>query len=176
MSKAHLLWIDLEMTGLDPEKDKIVEIGAIATDFSLNEIARYESGVQVDAPTLRERMVGDFWTKSRVKNFTKIAQNGQTSQKVEDDLLAFLQQNFNTTQPIYLAGNSIHQDQKFIARAWPRLAAKLHYRQLDVSSFKIIFENRGIKFQKPEAHRATSDIEGSIQELKFYLERITFGK
>lgn len=176
MSKANLLWIDLEMTGLDPEKDQIIEVGAIATDFSLQKIAQYESGVKVSQKILETRMVGDFWTKDRVKNFAKISKNGQESQKVENDLLDFVAKNFDENQPIYLAGNSIHQDQKFIARAWPKLAAKFHYRQLDVSSFKIIFENRGVKFQKPEIHRATSDIEGSIEELKFYLQRINFGK
>jgi oligoribonuclease len=76
-------------------------------------------------------------------------------------------------QPIYLAGNSIWNDRQFIEREWPRLNDKLHYRMLDVTAWKIVFENHfRTKINKPEAHRALDDIEGSIEELKVYLNRI----
>jgi oligoribonuclease len=176
MTKASLLWIDLEMTGLDPSRDRIIEVGVIATDWQLNEIARYQSGVKVSLRLLQNRMVGQFWDKQpkNRQNLIAASRQGQRPAIVEDQLIDFLDSNFDHTQPIYLAGNSIHQDQKFIERQWHRLNARLHYRQLDISAWKIIFENRGVKFRKTEAHRAISDIEGSIDELKYYLTKVKF--
>lgn len=178
MNKANLLWVDLEMTGLDPAVDKICEIGAIATDFEFNEVARYESAVKVDREFILSRMNNDFWREHKtshdqlIKNSTAL--DAKSAAKVEQELIAFVKNNFDLTQPIYLAGNSIHQDQKFIAREWVQLNDLLNYRQLDVSAWKIIFEHHGVVFSKPEDHRAMSDIEGSINELKFYLEKVKF--
>lgn len=171
MKRAKYLWIDLEMTGLDPAKDKILEVAAIGTDVDLNEIARFEAVVKVPAELMKERMVGEFWDNHSDARDALIAQNdsGKPIAEVEDRLLDFLDQYF-TKQDIYLAGNSIHQDRKFIEREMPRLNARLHYRMLDVSAWKVYFEHaRSTKFVKPEAHRALSDIEGSIAELKYYL-------
>ena len=170
MKKAKLLWIDLEMTGLDPVKDRILEVAAIATDMELNEIARYEAIVKVDDNLMKSRMVGDFWEKNHESRDSLIVQNqnGQPVQTVEKELLEFVDKNFGDT--IYLAGNSIHQDRKFIEREMPELNKKLHYRMLDVSAWKIYFENAlDKKFVKPENHRALDDINGSIEELKWYL-------
>ena len=170
MKKATLLWIDLEMTGLDPEIDKICEVAAIATDIDLNEIATYEAVVKVDDTLMKERMVGDFWEKNSASRDALISQNhsGKPIATVEKELLSFLNKHFE--KPIYLAGNSIHQDRKFIEREMPRLNQKLHYRMLDVSAWKIYFENAlKKKFNKPENHRALDDINGSIEELKWYL-------
>jgi oligoribonuclease len=170
MKKAKLLWVDLEMTGLSPVKDKILEVAAIATDFQFNEIARFEAVVKVPEELMKERMVGEFWEKNHESRDALMAQNkdGKSAKAVEDELLEFLDKNFGTE--VYLAGNSIHQDQKFIEREWPRLQERLHYRMLDVSAWKIYFENAlDKKFTKREAHRALDDIEGSIEELKYYL-------
>ena len=170
MKKAKLLWIDLEMTGLDPVKDRILEVAAIATDMELNEIARFEAVVKVSESLMKDRMVGDFWDKNNESRDALIAQNktGQPIKEVEKSLLEFLDQYFG--EEIYLAGNSIHQDRKFIEREMPELDKRLHYRMLDVSAWKIYFENAlNKKFIKPENHRALSDIEGSIGELKWYL-------
>ncbi len=170
MKKAKLLWIDLEMTGLDPVKDKILEVAAIATDMELNEIATYEAVVKVDEELMKARMVGDFWEKNSKSRDALIAQNqtGQPVEAVEKELLQFIEQNFG--KEIYLAGNSIHQDRKFIEHEMPELNKKLHYRMLDVSAWKIYFENAlNKKFIKPENHRALDDINGSIEELKWYL-------
>ena len=170
MKKAKLLWIDLEMTGLDPAKDKILEVAAIATDMKLNQIADYQAVVKVDDALIKDRMVGPFWEKNAKTRDALIAQNpnGQPIEKVEQDLLDFINQHFGKT--IYLAGNSIHQDRKFIEREMPTLNQKLHYRMLDVSAWKIYFENaKRKKFTKPETHRALDDINGSIEELKWYL-------
>ena len=170
MKKAKLLWIDLEMTGLDPEKDRICEVAAIATDMKLGEVATYEAVVKVDDKLMKSRMVGDFWEKNHVSRDALQAQNatGKPVAEVEKELLAFIDK--YCTKEIYLAGNSIHQDRKFIEREMPTLNKKLHYRMLDVSAWKIYFENAlNKKFTKPENHRALDDINGSIEELKWYL-------
>ena len=116
MKKAKLLWIDLEMTGLDPSKDKILEVAAIATDMKLDKIAKYEAVVKVDEKTIKSRMVGDFWEKNSKSRDALIAQNqtGQSIKAVEKELLDFVNKYFG--KEIYLAGNSIHQDRKFIER------------------------------------------------------------
>lgn len=170
MKKAKLLWVDLEMTGLEPDKDKILEVAAIATDMQLNEIATCEAVVKVDDKLIKSRMVGDFWEKNSKTRDALIAQNetGKSVKEVEKELLDFIGKNFGKT--IYLAGNSIHQDRKFIEHEMPELDKKLHYRMLDVSAWKIYFENAlNKKFTKPENHRALDDINGSIEELKWYL-------
>ena len=170
MKKAKLLWVDLEMTGLEPDKDKILEVAAIATDMELNEVARYEAVVKVDDNLMKSRMIGDFWEKNHVSRDALIAQNetGKPVQEVENELIKFIDK--NCTKELYLAGNSIHQDRKFIEREMPDLNKRLHYRMLDVSAWKIYFENAlKKKFTKPENHRALDDINGSIEELKWYL-------
>lgn len=170
MKKAKLLWVDLEMTGLEPDKDKILEVAAIATDMELNEIAKYEAVVKVDEKLMKTRMVGDFWEKNSKSRDDLMAQNkdGKPTAEVEKELIDFIDKYFGKT--IYLAGNSIHQDRKFIEREMPELDKKLHYRMLDVSAWKIYFENAlNKKFTKPENHRALDDINGSIEELKWYL-------
>lgn len=180
MTKANLLWIDLEMTGLDPVVDKIVEVGAIATDFNFTKVAEYEVAIKTDTDFMRRRMVGEFWEKNAATRDALITASSADTAKelsvVESELMQFIQDNFDTASPIYLAGNSIHQDRKFIERAWPSLNKLLSYRMLDVSAWKIIFEHYGVKFTKPELHRATSDIIGSIEELKYYLKRVKLPK
>ena len=168
--KAKLLWIDLEMTGLDPEIDRILEVAAIATDMGLNQIATYEAVIKVPESLLNERMVGEFWEKNSKTRDALRAQNqtGKPVKTIEKELLDFIDQ--HCAKEIYLAGNSIHQDRKFIEREMPELNRRLHYRMLDVSSWKIYFENAlKKKFTKPENHRALDDINGSIEELKWYL-------
>ena len=170
MKKAKLLWIDLEMTGLNPVKDRILEVAAIATDMNLEEVARFEAVVKVSEKLMEERMVGEFWEKNASSRDALVKQNedGKPVAEVEKELLGFIDKNFG--KEIYLAGNSIHQDRKFIEREMPELNKRLHYRMLDVSAWKIYFENaRGRKFVKRDKHRALDDIEGSIEELQWYL-------
>lgn len=172
--KANLLWIDLEMTGLSPVHDKILEVAAIATDWDLNEIATYTGVVKVDEALMRERMVGEFWEKNKASYDALMAQNanGKSAREIEKELLDFAAQNFD--EPIYLAGNSIHQDRKFIEREWKELNEKLHYRMLDVSAWKVYFEGAlHQRFLKLENHRALDDIRGSIEELKWYLKKLS---
>lgn len=168
------------MTGLDPAVDKIVEVGAIATDFNFTNVAEYAASVAADEDFMKRRMAGDFWAKNAATRDALIAASSAAEAKdlttVESELVQFVQDNFDLSAPIYLAGNSIHQDRKFIERAWPQLNGTLSYRMLDVSAWKIIFEHYGVKFTKPEHHRATSDIIGSIEELKYYLKRVKLPK
>ena len=173
-NKATLLWVDLEMTGLSPVDDRILEVAAIATDWDFNEYDTYTAIVKCDEELMRERMVGEFWEKNRASFDALMAQNskGQAPEVVEKELLKFVKKNFGDT--VYLAGNSIHQDRKFIENEWPKLNAKLHYRMLDVSAWKIFFENALHRsFAKPENHRALDDIRGSIEELKWYLKKLS---
>ncbi len=173
--KAKLLWMDLEMTGLDPGKDRILEVAVIATDWNFKEIATYEAVVKVSDDLVATRMVGEFWDKYADVRSALVAQNetGRQVEVVEDELLAFLDEHFAGEERVLLAGNSIHQDRKFIDNEWPRLAARLHYRMLDVTAWKVVMEGKyKKKFAKPEQHRALEDIRGSIEELEYYMKKV----
>jgi oligoribonuclease len=170
MKKAKLLWVDLEMTGLYPEEDRILEVAAIATDFKFKKVAEYTAVVKVPETLMKKRMVGEFWEKNVESREALMAQNagGKDTSEVEKELLKFVKKTFG--KEVILAGNSIHQDRKLIDKEWPELSKLLHYRMLDVSAWKVYFEGAlGKKFVKREAHRALDDINGSIEELKWYL-------
>jgi oligoribonuclease len=120
-------------------------------------------------------MVGRFWNIFPYVGQALIDQNAsvKNGRIVENELLAFIDEHFDSEKPVLLAGNSIHQDRKFIANEWHRLDARLHYRMLDVSAWKVVFEGKyKKKFAKPEAHRAMDDIRGSIEELQYYLKKV----
>ena len=171
----RILWVDLEMTGLDPIEDRILEVGAIVTDWDFKEIARFEAVKKVGPNLMRQRMVGEFWDEFSDVRDALIAQNedGKNGRTVENELLAFIDEHIGTEGKVLLAGNSIHQDRRFIANEWHRLDARLHYRMLDVSAWKVVFEGKyRKKFAKPEAHRAIDDIRGSIEELQYYLKKV----
>lgn len=180
--KAKLLWVDLEMTGLEPKHDRILEVAAIVTDWNFSEIATYEASVKVSSARIKKRMFGlpgsAFWeTVPNVRDALILSskENGQTIKAVEQELLKFVDKHFDKDHRIILAGNSIHQDRRFIVNEWPLLDARLHYRMLDVSAWKVVLEGKyRRKFAKPEAHRALEDIKGSISELKYYLEKAKF--
>ena len=170
MKRAKLLWVDLEMTGLEPEKDRILELAAIATGWDLEPLAEMTAVVKVPEKLMKERMVGEFWEKNAESRDGLMRQNaeGESAGEVEAKLLEFIDKWFG--KEVILAGNSIHQDRKFIDGEWPEVSRRLHYRMLDVSAWKVVMEGRyGKKFVKREAHRALDDIQGSIEELKWYL-------
>lgn len=172
---GKLLWMDLEMTGLDPVEDRILEVGVIVTDWDFNELAVYDAVKKVGPNLMKTRMVGDFWDKFTDVRTALMDQNlgGKNGRAVENELLELVETYFDPDEPVILAGNSIHQDRKFIANEWNRLDARLHYRMLDVSAWKVVFEGKyGKKFAKPEDHRALNDIRGSIQELKYYMGKV----
>lgn len=173
----RVLWMDLEMTGLSPFDDKILEVAAIVTDWDLNEIATFQGIVKNDVSKMKKRFAknSSFWDMNIESRDSLIQQNkdGKSRTKVESDLISFVNANFKTGVPVLLAGNSIHIDRQFIKANWPKFDAKLHYRMLDVSAWKVVFEGKfGKKFAKPDAHRALDDIRGSIMELQYYLTKL----
>ena len=124
----------------------------------------------------RMKIGKDFWDANPEARDGLIAQNlekGRSGRTIENELLAFIDAHFDDDTRVILAGNSIHQDRRFIVNEWPRLDKRLHYRMLDVSAWKVVFEGRYKKrFTKPEEHRALGDIRGSIIELQYYLGKI----
>lgn len=171
----RILWIDLEMTGLDPVEDRILEVAAIVTDWDFNEIATYEAVKKVGPDLMKQRMAGPFWEENASVREALQAQNadGKNGRTVENELLAFIDEHIGKDGLVLLAGNSIHQDRKFIENEWPRLNDRLHYRMLDVSAWKVVFEGKYKKaFKKAEEHRALEDIRGSIEELAYYLKKM----
>lgn len=171
-----ILWLDLEMTGLDPNNDLILEVGAIVTDWEFNEIDSYHGIIQHDSAKLNERLATNavFWDANPESKNGLVEQNkhGKSLVEIEDETLEFLNTNFESDLPILLGGNSVHMDRRFIVNYWKRFDKRLHYRMLDVSAWKVVFENKfGIKFAKPDNHRALDDIRGSIAELKYYLAK-----
>jgi oligoribonuclease len=167
--------MDLEMTGLDPKADRILEVAVIATDWDFAEIASYTAVIKVGSTLMEQRMVGEFWEKFPSVREALVAQNvdGKDGASVENELIEFIDTHFKKDEKVLLAGNSIHQDRKFIESEWGRLDARLHYRMLDVSAWKVVFAGKlKTKYMKPEAHRALEDIRGSIEELQYYLKRI----
>ena len=174
---AKILWVDLEMTGLDANADLILEVAAIATDWKFAELATYEGIVKGEELTLQERLRANavFWDANPAARDGLLAQNdsGKDLLAIEDELLAFIDAHFDADVPVLLGGNSIHMDRRFITAQWPRLDARLHYRMLDVSAWKVVFNGKFKKvFAKPEEHRALGDIRGSIQELQYYLGKV----
>jgi len=164
----------MEMTGLDSKQDKILEIATIVTGWDLSIKATYEATIKVSESILKARMKGRFWNKNKKVRDALIAasKKGRDIADVEQELIDFVQKNY-TKRTIYLAGNSIHQDRKFLEQEMPKLNKMFHYRLLDVSAYKIYFQEvLGMKLEKPEAHRALDDISGSISEFKQYIGMI----
>jgi oligoribonuclease len=170
---TKLLWVDLEMTGLDPQKDVILEIAAEVTDFSFKTLDSYETLIKQRRDTVVARMQANIWWKDYPGNrdhFLNSLETGKSLLQAEQELLTLIDKHFGT-EPAILAGNSIHNDRLFIKKWWPALDLRLHYRMLDVSSFKILMQGKHeVVFEKPEAHRAFDDIQASIAELQFYID------
>lgn len=170
---TKLLWVDLEMTGLDAERDVILEVAAEITDFNMVTLASYEARIKHPRAIVVDRMQKNTWWAGFPANrdeFVSRLDEGKTDAQVEQELIGLLQQHFGD-EPAVLAGNSIHNDRNFIKQWWPAFDLKLHYRMLDVSSWKVFMQGRyGVEFEKKEVHRAFDDIQASIAELQYYLE------
>ena len=170
---TKLLWVDLEMTGLDPTKDVILEVAAEVTDFDFKTLASYEARIQHKREVVLERMQkNNFWKEfpDNRDDFLRKLEKGKSLREVEQELVALVEAEFGR-EPAVLAGNSIHNDRNFIKQWWPALDLKLHYRMLDVSSFKVLMQGKyGNEFEKKDVHRAFDDIQASIAELQHYLE------
>ncbi|CAN5178712.1 oligoribonuclease [soil metagenome] len=170
---TKVLWVDLEMTGLDIQQDVILEVAAIVTDFEFKTLATYEACVQQPKEVVIDRLHKNTWYNDYPENRDEFIQNldsATPSEQVEQDLIAFIAENFGD-EPAVLGGNSIHNDRNFVKYWWPALDEKLHYRMLDVSALKIFMQGKfGVEFAKQNSHRALGDIEASIAELQYYLE------
>lgn len=177
-SNERLLWIDLEMTGLAAGTDVILEIAAIVTDWDFNEIASFESGVGHPVLRVQELLDANPWYSYKMKDnkAAMIALSAQSppSKVVEQQLIEFVKKQCDTHRPLLLAGNSIHIDRQFIHAEWPFFEQLLHYRMLDVTAWKLVFEAKyATKGEKIETHRALGDIRESIAELKGYLKHVS---
>ena len=185
---TKFLWLDMEMTGLDPVDDKILEVAAIVTDHQLNELGSFESLIARTDSELALMKKADWFDWAGGKP-TKIGtvydmatQNGlidriKTEGRPENEVVARLADLIGEhfMSPAIMAGNSIRIDRLFIDTQWPEVAQKLHYRMLDVSSFKLWWTANGKpEYRKQEKHRALDDIRESIAELAFYSQDINF--
>lgn len=172
MIPTKFLWIDLEMTGLVPEEDVILEVAAEITGTDLETVDSYESRIQSDRELVLKRLQANPWWKDYPENrddFVNNLSSAKSLKVVERELIAVVEHNFGN-EPAVLAGNSIHSDRAFIKQWMPELELRLHYRMLDVTSWKMVMESmHGVKFEKPEVHRAYEDIQASIAELQYYL-------
>lgn len=167
---TKLLWVDLEMTGLDVTTDVILEVAAEVTDFTFKTLASYEAIIS-QSETVLASMNEWAATQHAASGLTdRIRKEGRPESDVIHELVGFITAQFGS-EPAILAGNSIHNDRMFIKRWWPEVDELLHYRMLDVSSFKIVMQGKyGAMFEKNDAHRAFDDIQASIAELQYYLE------
>lgn len=173
-----ILWLDLEMTGLDPNKDRIVEAAAIVTDWTFTELGSLDYGVKQDESELKMLFAANPWAQSRpaeTRAELEYSLAGLPEAEVEAKILALIDKHVSPDELVLLGGNSIHCDRGFIKKYWPRLERRLHYRMLDVSAWKVVMQGRyGVVFTKKEAHRALGDIRESIDELKSYLSAAAF--
>lgn len=171
-----ILWLDLEMTGLIPETDVIIEAAAIITNDQLKELECYQSVVKQGKNSL-EGM--DKWNQKchRQSGLYELIPKGKDLFLVEEDLLSLVTKHFGEKDYfVILAGNCISQDRNFIRKYMPRLDKKLFYRMLDVTAWKLLFERQGFIFEKANKHRALEDTRESIREMRFYLDNMNFKK
>ncbi len=171
-----LFWIDLEMTGLDEKTDVIIEVAVIVTDLDFNALETYNEAVFQNQTALDGM---DDWCKKThgESGLTERVKTGKPLAKTEEDLLAIVARHFASDERVVLCGNSVGNDKRFIDKYMPTLAKKLHYRILDVSSFKVIFKSKyNIKFEKKKSHKALEDIQESINEIKAYLSHVHIQK
>lgn len=175
---TKILWVDLEMTGLDANQDVILEVAAEITDFNFKTLASYECCVKQSREVVIERMRKNTWWADYPENrdgFINKLDEATPADQVEKDLIALVEEHFGN-EPAVLGGNSIHNDRNFIKQWWPALDLKLHYRMLDVSALKIFMQGKyGVQFEKKEVHRAFDDIQASIAELQYYIEWLQNG-
>ena len=169
----RLLWIDLEMTGLDETQDSILEVAAIVTDVALKPLEELHR-VVFQPPAVLESM-NDWCKKTHGESgLTAAVPNGTQLPQVEKELLDLISRHFSEKDRPVLCGNSINNDRRFIDRHMQALSRRLHYRMIDVSSFKEVFRDRyAVEFKKKNTHRAVDDILESIRELEHYLSFVS---
>ena len=170
-SDQNLVWIDLEMTGLDPEKEKIIEIATIITDSNLTIVAEGPNLVINQPKELMDNM--DEWNTKQHGNsglIKSVLESSITEQAAEIETLEFISKYVgNKKSP--MCGNTVSHDRRFLSRYMPRLESYFNYRHIDVSSFKEVavrWMNEAQVYEKKGSHRALGDIKESVAELKFY--------
>ncbi|MEO7774498.1 MAG: oligoribonuclease [Steroidobacteraceae bacterium] len=175
-SRENLIWIDLEMTGLSPENDVIIEIATVVTDPQLQTLAEGPVIAVHHSDAVLERM--DEWNRRQHGGsglVARIQDSGIDTAEAERQTVAFLAGHVAAgASP--MCGNSICQDRRFLARYMPTLEEFFHYRNLDVSTLKELAKRWAPQltagFAKEGAHLALADIHDSIRELKFYREHL----
>lgn len=173
---GNLIWIDMEMSGLNPEVERVLEIAIVITDGQLNTVAEAPVLVVHQSDALLDAM--DSWNKGthgKSGLIDRVKASTMTEEQAEAAMLAFLEQHVpSSVSP--MCGNSVHQDRRFLVRYLPKLEAYFHYRNLDVSTLKELARRwkpdvlNGLT--KHGKHEALADIYESIEELKYYRAQI----
>jgi oligoribonuclease len=173
-NEFNLVWIDMEMTGLDPDKDRIIEVAAVVTDPDLNILAEGPVFAIHQSDALLDGM--DAWNKGthgRSGLIDRVKASTVTEAQASAELITFLK-NYVPAGKSPMCGNSICQDRRFMVRGMPELEAFFHYRNLDVSTLKELCKRwkpeLAAGFKKHQMHTALADIIESIEELRYYRE------
>ncbi len=171
-NKNNLVWMDLEMTGLDPQKEGIIEIATLITDSDLNILAEGPNLAIRQPERLLKKM--DDWNQNQHSKsglLDLVRKSKVTVAKAERETLKFIKE-YCVEGKSPLCGNSIHHDKRFLLRYMPKLSAYLHYRILDVSTVKGLVDRWYPKPKdrpkKNDNHRALGDVQASVEELRFY--------
>ena len=173
-NEFNLVWVDLEMTGLEPDTDRIIEVAVVVTDMHLNTIAEGPVFAIHQSDETLDKM--DAWNKGthgRSGLIERVRASTVTEEQAEAALIAFLKQ-FVPAGKSPMCGNTICQDRRFMARTMPKLESFFHYRNLDVSTLKELCRRWKPElvsgFKKHQKHTALADIIESVEELKYYRE------
>ncbi|MDY0964360.1 MULTISPECIES: oligoribonuclease [Massilia] len=173
-NEFNLVWVDMEMTGLDPDNDRIIEVAVVVTDPELNIIAEGPVFAIHQSDATLDKM--DNWNKGthgKSGLIDRVKASTVTEAQAEQELIAFLKQ-YVPSNKSPMCGNSICQDRRFMARGMPKLEAFFHYRNLDVSTLKELCRRWkpevATGFKKHQKHTALADITESIEELRYYRE------
>lgn len=172
-AKKYLVWMDLEMTGLEPERDVIIEIATIITDDNLNVIAEGPV-VAVHQPDLLLAAMDEWNTRTHGESglVERVRNSSISAAEAEKKTIEFLQEYGIEPGSSPLCGNSIHQDRRFLVKYMPALEAFMHYRNIDVSTVKELAKRWKPEvvdtFEKSGSHQALDDIRESIAEMKHY--------
>jgi len=175
-AKQNLIWIDLEMTGLEPQTDQIIEIATVVTDAELNELAQGPM-IAIHHSDEVMAMMDEWNTNQHGKSglTQRVKESRYSLAEAEAESITFLQK-WVAKGASPMCGNSICQDRRFMARLMPELEAYFHYRNLDVSSIKELTSRWAPEilkgFTKESSHLALDDIRDSINELKYYRQQV----
>lgn len=175
-ARQPLFWVDLEMTGLDEKVDSILEVAIVITDVEFQPLEEYHRIVYQSQDVIQR--MNDWCKKTHGESgLTAAIPSGTPLATVEKEILELIERHYRTQDRIVLVGNSVGNDRRFIDTYLPQVAKRLHYRLIDVSSFKEIFRERyALSFPKGNKHRAIDDIHESIRELSFYLSYVNIPK